>query len=118
MEAECWNCNPETVSSVPVVDPGEGPTLPPIFLDQTKAQKAKKFFSETAPPLPQGLDDCPPPPHYLKVWICHWIPNQTASWGQDLFSIVQSSTPWSPLSIANRFSSGKMFVSILIYGPQ
>ena len=49
------------MSSVPVVDPGEGPTLPPLFLDQTKAQKAKKFFSRP-PPLPQGLDDCPPPP--------------------------------------------------------
>ena len=62
-EAECWNCNPETVNSVPVVDPGEGPTLPPLFLNQTKAQKAEKNF----------FWDCPP--HYLKVWICHWIPN-------------------------------------------
>ena len=38
------------MSSVPVVDPGEGPTLPPLFLDQTKAQKAEKIFSDTDPP--------------------------------------------------------------------
>ena len=44
------------MSSVPVVDPGEGPTLPPLFLEQTKAQKAEKIFFETAPP-------------YLRVWM-------------------------------------------------
>ena len=51
--------------NVPVMDPGEGPGTPapppPIFLDQTEAQRAKKIFFETAPPLCQGLDDWAPP---------------------------------------------------------
>ena len=52
--------------NVPVMDPGEGPgrpAPPPIFLDQTEAQRAKNFFFETAPPPPlcQGLDDRAPP---------------------------------------------------------
>ena len=38
--------------------PGGGGS--PIFLDQPEAQRAEKFFSETAPPSP-----------YLKVWIRH-----------------------------------------------
>ena len=43
-----------------VADPGpEGP---------------KKYVFETAPPpLSQGMDDCPPPPSYLKVLIHHWF---------------------------------------------
>ena len=40
-----------------VADPGEGP---PLFLFQTEAWRAEKFF-ETAPPPSQGLDDPPPP---------------------------------------------------------
>ena len=36
------------------------PHLPPLFLDQTETQSAKKIF--------EGLDD---PPPYLKVWIGH-----------------------------------------------
>lgn len=42
-----------------------GPPL--LFLDQTEAQKAEKFFWVTTPPLSKGLDDCP----YLKFWIQH-----------------------------------------------
>ena len=57
-------------------DPGEDP---PLFLDQTEAQRPKKiFFSRpppTPPPLSQGLDDgfppLPPSPPYLKVSIHH-----------------------------------------------
>ena len=33
----------------------------PLFLDQTEARRAPPKFLETAPPLSQGLDDCPPP---------------------------------------------------------
>ena len=44
---------------------------PPLFLDQTEAQKAKKkFFGDhPPPPLSKGLDDRAPT--YLKVWIQH-----------------------------------------------
>ena len=35
---------------------------PPLVLDQTEARRAEKEFLETAPTLPKGLDDCPPPP--------------------------------------------------------
>ena len=45
----------------------------PLFLDQTEARRAPQKFLETAPPLSQGLDDCPPPPPYLTVWIHHWV---------------------------------------------
>ena len=45
---------------VTLADQGRGPASP-IFLDQTEAQRAKKNFWETAPP------------HYLKVWIWHWV---------------------------------------------
>ena len=50
---------------------------PPLFLDQTEAQRAKKILlGDRAPPLPP-----PPylrvwmtgPPAYLNVWIRHWI---------------------------------------------
>ena len=48
-----------------MADPGEGPSLPPplpLFLDQTKAGRAKNFFGETGPPpISQGLDDRAPP---------------------------------------------------------
>ena len=49
-----------------------GARAPLLFLDQTEAQGAEKFFLETAPPLSQGLDDRVAPP-YLKVWIHHCI---------------------------------------------
>ena len=45
--------------NVPVMDPGEGPggSAPPVFLDQTEAQRAKKiFFESVPPPLFEGLD--------------------------------------------------------------
>ena len=34
---------------------------------------ARKFVFGDRPPLSQSLDDCSPPPPYLKVWICHCI---------------------------------------------
>ena len=59
-----------------MVDPAGGPGGPPLFLDQTEAQRAQKnFFGDWPPPLSQGLDDrSPPPPNsllYLNVWIPH-----------------------------------------------
>ena len=48
-----------------------GAQPPPLFLDQNEAQRAEKnFFEAGVPPLPQGLDDRPPP--YLRVWIRQW----------------------------------------------
>ena len=35
---------------------------PPLFLDQTEAQRAEIIFFETVPPLSQSLDD----------WVPHW----------------------------------------------
>ena len=53
------------------IGPGARPA-PPLFLDQTEAQRAKKeFFWRPGPPLSQGLNYPPPPPFYLKVWIRH-----------------------------------------------
>ena len=46
-----------------MADPGEGPggPSPPLFLDQTEAQRAEKnLFEAGVPPLSQGLDDAPP----------------------------------------------------------
>ena len=37
---------------------------PPLFLDQTEARRAKKYFLETTP-LP------PPPSPYLRIWMTH-----------------------------------------------
>ena len=45
-----------------VADPGEGSSPPPLFLDQTEAQRAKKFVWETSTPPP-------PRPPYLRVWM-------------------------------------------------
>ena len=46
--------NPSTTS---VADPGEGPTPPPLFLDQTEARRDEKKIFKTSPPhLSQGLD--------------------------------------------------------------
>ena len=48
------------------------PPTPHPFFYQNEAQRAKKhFLGDRALPLSQDLDDCPPPPPYLKVWICH-----------------------------------------------
>ena len=47
---------------------GWGGWQPPLFLDQTEAQRAKKnFFLRPGPPLSQCLDDrhTPPPPPCL-----------------------------------------------------
>ena len=53
-----------------VANPGKrhGGPAPRPFIFRPKG--LKKFFDTAPPPLPQGLDDRPPPP-YLKVWICH-----------------------------------------------
>ena len=41
-------------------------------LDQTEARRAEnKFLGDPVHPLSQGLDDSPPPPPYLNVWIRH-----------------------------------------------
>ena len=69
--------------NVPVMDPGEGPggtAPPPIFLDQTEAQRVKKNFFETAPPpLSQGLvDRAPPLSEGLDPPLCgHFISFET-----------------------------------------
>ena len=42
---------------------------PLLFLDQTEAQRAEKFFWRPPPALSKGLDDRVHP--YLKVWIPH-----------------------------------------------
>ena len=40
-----------------------GAQAPPLFLDQTEAQRAENFFfGHRPPPLSKGLDDHPPPP--------------------------------------------------------
>ena len=41
-----------------------GSRVPPLFLDQTVARGAEKIFFWNPPP---------PLPPYLKVWIRHWI---------------------------------------------
>ena len=41
--------------------PGDG-ALFPLFLDQTEAGRAEKFFFKTGPFFSQGLDDPHPPP--------------------------------------------------------
>ena len=40
---------------------GPGGSAPPLFLDQTEARRAEKFFDAT-PSLSHGLDDRPPTP--------------------------------------------------------
>ena len=40
----------------------EGPGAPSYFSTKMRPEGRKKFFSETAPPLSQGLDDHLPPP--------------------------------------------------------
>ena len=46
------------IGTYAVVDPGEGPGVPspslfPLLLDQTEAQRAKKIFLETTPVVPR-----------------------------------------------------------------
>ena len=54
-----------------------------LFLNQTEARRAGKFFWHRALPLSQGLDEPrpppPPPPHfpYPYVWIRHWSRSST-----------------------------------------
>ena len=50
---------------------------PPLFLDQTEAQRAEKIFLGDQAPLFLGCvfwAPPPPPPAYLKVWIRGFIP--------------------------------------------
>ena len=62
-----------------MADPGKGSGGPaPLFLNQTDARRADKFFGDRATPLSKGLVDrrpSPPPSLYLKVWIRHWTFN-------------------------------------------
>jgi len=50
---------------------GPGGPGPPLFLDQTEARRAEKFFWRPPPSLSQGLDDRASPPSFiwLRVWI-------------------------------------------------
>ena len=45
-----------------VMDRGEVPAPPPLFLDQTWAGRSEKYFLETNPLLSPDLDAAPPPP--------------------------------------------------------
>ena len=78
--AECWfralnvYSDPALITSYsPVADPGEAPPpSQPNFIDQTEARTAVKICGGgVSPSLSKGLDDRPPPPPYLKVWIRH-----------------------------------------------
>ena len=47
-------------------------------LQRNPGAKPKKSLETTSPPLSQGLDDCPLPPRYFKVWVqCHMIDIKT-----------------------------------------
>ena len=62
----------ENNMNITVADPGEGPgggPVPPLFLDQTEAQRAEKNFFQTVPP-------------YLRVWMT--APPRPLSEGLDL----------------------------------
>ena len=54
--------------------PLQGRACPPLFLDQTEAQRAKKtfFWDSPPPPLISG-SGWPGLPLYLKAWIHHWL---------------------------------------------
>ena len=61
-----------------MADPREGcaPPSPPLFLDQTDAQRAEKFFfggggDRALPYLRVCMTTLPHPTPYLKVWIRH-----------------------------------------------
>ena len=45
-----------------------GARVPRLFLDQTEARRAEKFFGRPGPPFSKGLDDRPPS---LKVCTRH-----------------------------------------------
>ena len=57
--------------------PHQGRACPPLFLDQTEAQRAKKtFFWDCPHPPPPHLisgSGWPGLPLYLKAWIHHWL---------------------------------------------
>ena len=68
-------CDHSNESSLRVLSHGSGGqgrgAPPPLFLDQTEAQRAAKIFLETfPPPLSKGLDDrpTPPPPPPSTAW--------------------------------------------------
>ena len=50
-----------------------GTRPPPYFSTKMRSEGPKQIFLETGPPLSQALDDRPPPPPYLKVWIRNCI---------------------------------------------
>ena len=52
-----------------------GAALPPLIFRPNWGPKGRKKFETAPPPLSQGLDgldDCPPSAHSLKVYIRHW----------------------------------------------
>ena len=54
--------------------PLQGRACPPLFLDQTEAQRAKKTFFWDCPPPPLiSGSGWPGLPLYLKAWIHHWL---------------------------------------------
>ena len=79
-----------------VSDPGEGPKGPgpPLFLDQTEAWRAEKFFLRPTPPF---LRAWMTPPPYLKVWICHCLAKGYLSTGHSTITYIRylSKLTWS-----------------------
>ena len=55
--------------------PPPSPPTTTLFSDQTVARRVEKnLFWRPPPAISKGLDDrATPPPPYLKVWILHWI---------------------------------------------
>ena len=63
------------------MDPGVGPGGPgpsSLFLDQTEAQRAKKFLFLILH-LPFLRVWMTPPPPFLKIWIWHWLNRKSNS---------------------------------------
>ena len=57
----CTTCNMICCTRT-VADPGEGPSPPPLFLDQTEARRAKKRKAKKYVFLETGLSPTPTPP--------------------------------------------------------
>ena len=60
-----------------VEDSGKGPgdpgALPYFWIKMRPEGRKNMFFLRPPLPLSQGLDDPPPPPSYLKVWVRDWF---------------------------------------------
>ena len=72
---DCFLENICSKKQILVADPGErpAPPPPPLFLDQTEAQRAEKKFLETLPSSYLRVWMTAARPPYLKAWIRHWI---------------------------------------------